>query len=185
MSYSRVPVVSRPSRGHVTSCEVFSKVSAAAAFKTNKTGSIEDPGLIPACSNSASVARTSSRCRARFFVVTKPFCRQCSNVASLFRHVTSRLLGSIHHARRENKRNSILLWNAWFQYYTGDSRFWELFTTYKKPDALQTIYCWLYYRSGTGLYICDMSAPHSLLSLSSSQFHKQLKTHLFLHSYPP
>ena len=29
------------------------------------------------------------------------------------------------------------------------------------------------------------SQSHSLLSLSSSQFHKQLKTHLFLHSYPP
>ena len=29
------------------------------------------------------------------------------------------------------------------------------------------------------------SDSHSLLSLSSSQFHKQLKTHLFLHSYPP
>ena len=29
------------------------------------------------------------------------------------------------------------------------------------------------------------SESHSLLSLSSSQFHKQLKTHLFLHSYPP
>ena len=29
------------------------------------------------------------------------------------------------------------------------------------------------------------SHSHSLLSLSSSQFHKQLKTHLFLHSYPP
>ena len=29
------------------------------------------------------------------------------------------------------------------------------------------------------------SQAHSLLSLSSSQFHKQLKTHLFLHSYPP
>ena len=28
------------------------------------------------------------------------------------------------------------------------------------------------------------SQAHSLLSLSS-QFHKQLKTHLFLHSYPP
>ena len=29
------------------------------------------------------------------------------------------------------------------------------------------------------------SQSDSLLSLSSSQFHKQLKTHLFLHSYPP
>ena len=28
-------------------------------------------------------------------------------------------------------------------------------------------------------------SSHSLLSLSSSQFHKPLKTHLFLHSYPP
>ena len=32
-------------------------------------------------------------------------------------------------------------------------------------------------------HLCSQS--HSLLSLSSSQFHKQLKTHLFLHSYPP
>ena len=29
------------------------------------------------------------------------------------------------------------------------------------------------------------SQSHSLLTLSSSQFHKQLKTHLYLHSYPP
>ena len=29
------------------------------------------------------------------------------------------------------------------------------------------------------------SLSHSLLSPSSSQFHEQLKTHLFLHSYPP
>ena len=29
------------------------------------------------------------------------------------------------------------------------------------------------------------SQSHSLLSLAFSQFHKQLKTHLFLHSYPP
>ena len=34
--------------------------------------------------------------------------------------------------------------------------------------------------------LASSSQTHSpLLSLSSSQFHKQLKTHLFLHSYPP
>ena len=35
-------------------------------------------------------------------------------------------------------------------------------------------------------HLCSHSSQSdSLLSLSSSQFHKQLKTHLFLHSYPP